>query len=145
MKTMLVRILAQITKALGIKIPDGQQWKGWPDSTSKAAKGCLSRCPLHSGNSENLIWSKQSYWKHPSIHGGRQPSLHASHQSGVQFYQENTMFSICCAAWVLDELPEKRTPTLRLFWLLSFCKQTLFTQRSRCTEHTAEKNPACRH
>lgn len=145
MKTMPVRILAQITKALGIIIPDGHQWKGWPGSTSRVAKGCLSRCPLHSYNSENLIWIKQSYWKHPSIHSGRQPSLHTSCQSGLQFYQENIMFTMRCAALVLDELPEKRTPILKFFWLLSFCKKTPCKQRPRCTEHTAEKISDCRH
>lgn len=124
-KTMLVRILGQVTKALGRIIPDRHQQKGWPDSTSRVAKACLSRCPLHSYNSEVLIWSKKSYWKHPSIHGGRQSSLHASHQSRVQFYHENAMFSMCCAARVLDKLPQKRSPTLILCWLLSFCKQTL--------------------
>lgn len=105
-KTMLVRILGQVTKALGRIIPERHQQKGWSDSTSRVAKACPSRCPLHSYNSEVLIWRK-SYWKHPSIHGGRQSSLRASHQSRVQFYHKNAMFSMCCAAQVLDELPEK--------------------------------------
>lgn len=77
---MLVRTLAQITKALGIIIPDGQQWKGWPETTSKVAKECLSRCSLRNDNSDNLIWSKESHWKHLSIHVGRQSILHTSHQ-----------------------------------------------------------------